>query len=1146
MADIQSFFSSDFRANTSQLNLKGVVAESQPLLLANIATASAAPLVVITADTASAYWLQSRLRFFADTLEILIFPDWETLPYDNFSPHQDIISDRLFFLNRVRSLKSGIIIIPVPTLIQRLPPCDYVSGNCFHLKKGDDFDITAAALDLEKSGYIRVSQVMDHGEFAVRGSIIDVFPMGSKNPVRIDLFDDCIESIRTFDPESQLTVEKIDEFLILPAREFLLNEDTTTLFRKKFREAFTEIDYRKSALYNDISNGLIPAGIEYYLPLFFEELATIFDYLNSDSLFAFICDVPETVSVNLEEINHRYRQLNIDSDRPLLSPEILFIDQDAIDSDFNKRTVLRFNDLSQQYQSIEYKSTIAPPVRIQARHENPVFNLESFLASFSGKVLICCEGPGRQELLLETLSSYKIFPKKLDSWQKFIDGKHELAITISTIDSGFVFDDKIAIITEGELLGQKTSQQRRRSKSNRDNAFAIKNLSDINYGSPVVHIDHGVGRYIGLQALTIDGTETEFVTLEYAGGDKLYIPVSSLHLVSRYNGAVEEAAPLHRLGTDQWEKAKKKAAEKIRDVAAELLETYAKRATKSGYQYKFDHSEYALFADSFPFEETEDQEEAINSVIESMSSDKPMDMVVCGDVGFGKTEVAMRAAFIGVQGGKQVAMMVPTTLLAQQHYQNFKDRFADWPFRIEVLSRFGTKSEQNKIIDDIKSGQVDIVIGTHKLIQNDISFKRLGLVIVDEEHRFGVRQKEQFKKLRNEVDVLTLTATPIPRTLNMAMSGLRELAVIATPPAKRLSVKTSVSEWNKNLFREAFLRELKRGGQIYFLHNDVKTIEKTTADLQELVPEAKISFAHGQMREAELEQIMSDFYHQKFNVLVCTTIIESGIDIPTANTIIINRADKLGLAQLHQLRGRVGRSHHRAYAYMIIPSRSTITEDAKKRLEAIESLEDLGAGFMLANHDLEIRGAGELLGDEQSGQINEIGFSLYTELLERAVTALRNGELIDVENSLNIDEIKVDIRIPALIPEDYIGDIHTRLVLYKRISSAENDEDIKQLKIEMIDRFGLIPDRAARLFDLSKMKIQARKLGIKQIDFAARGGFISFRTDTCVDPVKIIKLVQHQADRYRLEGSDKLRVKMDLQDHDERYDFVMDILARLG
>ncbi|THB70474.1 MAG: transcription-repair coupling factor [Gammaproteobacteria bacterium] len=1155
MPDYLSLFEPTAPQNQANATAHRLYGSSPALLIKSLREQKSKQLLlIITPDTTSAYRLKTQIEFFNNNEECVdIFPDWETLPYDKFSPHQDIISQRLATLYRLKTyvLKKSscaTIIIPAPTLIQKLPPTDYVSNHSLIVKLGDTLNIGQIRSNMEQSGYICVPEVIEHGEFAVRGSIIDIFPMGSHLPFRIDLFDDEVETIRTFDPETQLTIEKVEDISLLPAREFPFNENAIKKFRQEFRARF-EGDPQRCTIYRDISNGLAPNGIEYYMPLFHDKVATIFDYLPQDTSVISFEDTPGAIDHYWEQINHRHEQLRHDIENPILIPDELFISSNDIKTNLQNFSLLTLNSFETEKvtTSINNYATTAPPaLKVQARLEKPTAQLQSFIDSFDGKILICAETIGRRESLIELLKANKIYPKKTENWAAFLKHDKKLAITVGDIDEGFVHTKpNIALIAESQLLAERAAQKRRRKHSYKDNESRINNLTDLTEGTPVVHIDHGVGRYIGLQTLDVNGTTTEFLTLEYANSDKLYVPVASLHLISRYNGSVEEKAPLHRLGTDQWEKAKKRASERIRDVAAELLEVYAQRATKQGHSYSFETMEYSLFAESFPFEETPDQETAIDAVLTDMQAATPMDRVVCGDVGFGKTEVAMRAAFIGVHNNRQVALLVPTTLLATQHYQNFCDRFADWPVKIECLSRFNTKKQQDTILADLKEGKIDIIIGTHKLIQDDIKFENLGLVIIDEEHRFGVRQKEQFKKLRSEVDILTLTATPIPRTLNMAMSGLRDLSIIATPPAKRMAIKTFVSEWNNALFQEACLRELKRGGQVYFLHNDVKTMEKISADLQELIPEATVRFAHGQMRESELEQVMLDFYHQRFNLLVCSTIIESGIDVPTANTIIINRADKLGLAQLHQLRGRVGRSHHRAYAYMITPPKGVMTSDAVKRLEAIESLEDLGSGLMLANHDLEIRGAGELLGDEQSGQIQEIGFTLYTDLLQRAIDALKAGKIPDMDAS-KVSGTEIDLRIPAIIPEDYIPDVHMRLVLYKRIASVSDSEQIKDLQIEMIDRFGLLPEHTKKLFDLAQLRLTAEEMGISKIDFGPAGGIVIFDNDTSVDPVKIIKLIQFQPDRYKLEGENKLKVKRDLKCNEERYKAVTDLINGLN
>jgi len=1096
------------------------------LVLSKTAAQHDGPVLVITADMAAAQKLEYALRFYmsGSDISVLQFPDWETLPYDNFSPHQDIISDRLTTLSHLPNLTKGILIAPIQTLMHRIAPKSYLDAFCLDLKLDQQFDIDDMRLRLEHSGYNCVSTVMEHGEFAVRGSVFDLFPMGSKRPFRIELFDDEIESIRTFDPESQRSIEKVDSINLLPAREFPLNKEAITQFRNAFRARF-EGDPQKANVYRDVTNGLATPGIEYYIPLFFEETISLFDYLPNTTLLMTTDEVNAEVETFWSEITERYENGRHDLEHPLLSPHEVFIPTNEVFSHFKRfpRVELQHFEFEQP-QAINYATEAPPPLAFDIRAHEAAAALKQFLNNFEGKVLFAAETTGRRETLIDMLRDNNIQPIQVDSWQAFIESDTHLAITVAPLDEGLLLTEPaIAVIAEPQLFGLQVLQRRRRKKSQKDTDSIIRNLAELTLNAPVVHEDYGVGRYLGLQNLTVGELETEFLTLEYASNDKLYVPVSSLHLISRYTGASPDNAPLHRLGSGQWEKAKKKAQEQVRDVAAELLDIYARREAQSGYAYVIDDLQYQAFVAGFPFEETPDQQMAIDNVITNMKSDKPMDHLVCGDVGFGKTEVAMRAAFIAVQAGKQVAVLSPTTLLTQQHTENFRDRFADWPVQVDSLSRFGTKKEQTEVLKNLAAGTVDIVVGTHKLLQADVKYKNLGLLIIDEEHRFGVRQKELFKSLRSEIDVLTLTATPIPRTLNMAMSGLRELSIIASPPAKRLAIKTFVSEWKDDMVKEACLREIRRGGQVYFLHNDVATIEKQTHKLAELIPEANVQFAHGQMRERDLEHVMSDFYHQRFNILVCTTIIETGIDIPSANTIILNKADRFGLAQLYQLRGRVGRSHHRAYAYLIIPKRNTLTADAKKRLEAIESIESLGTGFTLATHDLEIRGAGELLGDGQSGQMIEIGYSMYTELLERAVKALKQGKNPELDKPLN-HGAEIDLHAPALIPNDYIPDVHERLIMYKRIASAEDKNELKELQVEMIDRFGLLPEQVKTLHQVTELKLSASKLGIKKIDYGEEGGRIIFVEQPDIDPMKIIKLIQTQSNTYKLDGNDKLRL----------------------
>ncbi|HXH02065.1 MAG TPA: transcription-repair coupling factor [Candidatus Competibacteraceae bacterium] len=1123
------------------LRWSGFAGSAPALAIARAAERHAGLVLAVTADSQGALRLEAELQFFARGQEILVFPDWETLPYDVFSPHQDIVSQRLATLYRLPTRRRGVLIVPVATLLQRLCPRGYLDGHALLLAVGERLDLHGLRLRLEAAGYTCVSQVMEHGEFAVRGSIIDLYPMGAAAPYRLDLLDEEIDSIRTFDPETQRTVERVERIELLPAREFPLTKEAITRFRQRFRATFHG-DPQQSPIYRDVSDGLAPGGIEYYLPLFFEHTATLFDYLPADTLAIRLPGVEEAVSAFQEQLAERYEQHRYDLERPILPPEQLFLSAAE-----QQQALARLAgvELTDDGDGVHYACAEPPPLPLDPRAEQPAARLLDFLTGFPGRVLFVAESAGRREQLLETLHRHGVRPHLLDGWQAFLDSAAALAITVAPLEQGLLLQQPaLAVIVEAQLYGERPRVVRRRGPV-RDADAIVRNLSDLAVGAPVVHEDHGVGRYQGLQTLEAAGITTECMVLEYADGQRLYVPVSALHKVSRYTGTAPELAPLHRLGSDQWEQARRKAAEKVRDAAAELLDLYARREARPGHAFTLSAGDYRAFAAAFPFEETPDQAAAIEAVLEDMRTGRPMDRVVCGDVGFGKTEVAMRAAFLAVQDGRQAAVLVPTTLLAQQHYQNFLDRFADWPVRIESLSRFRSKKEVDKILQGLAEGTVDIVIGTHKLIQEDVRFKRLGLVIIDEEHRFGVRQKERLKQLRAEVDVLTLTATPIPRTLNMALSGLRDLSVIATPPAGRLAVKTFVGEWNRALIQEACQRELKRGGQIYFLHNEVESIERIARELSAIVPSARIAVAHGQMRERELERVMLDFYHQRCNLLVCTTIIESGIDVPSANTMLINRADKLGLAQLHQLRGRVGRSHHRAYCYLIVPPKKVMTADAIKRIEAIESLEDLGAGFMLANHDLEIRGAGELLGEEQSGQIHEVGFTLYMELLERAVKALKAGQVPDLERPLDHGP-EVDLQAPALIPEDYLPDVHSRLILYKRIASAADHAELRELQVEMIDRFGLLPPPVKTLFRVTELKLSATPVGVRKIEVGPKGGRILFGPEPRVDTVKLIQLIQRQPQVYKLDGQDRLRFSCELPDAESRAAVVAELLEHVA
>ena len=1138
-------------------NLPG---SSASLAIYHGALSAEQPILLLTHDTPSAIRLEQELASLnqQQQLPICLFPDWETLPYDTFSPHQDIISQRLATLYQLSRMDKGIVIVPVTTLMQRLAPKQYLEANSLIIQKGDKKDLHQLRQELEASGYRYVDQVMEHGEFSARGAILDLFPMGSKTPFRLDFFDDEIDEIRLFDPENQRSSDKVAGIDLLPAHEFPTDTDGVNLFRSQYREQFTSTIHKES-IYHQVSNGIMPAGIEYYLPLFFQQSNTLCDYLSDNTLVIVSGDIDKSLASHWTDIEYRYEDRRYDPTRPLLPPSQLFLNSEELYSALKPfdRINLKPEIIDEDVKTaqVQFDVNTLPDLTIDHKLKQPFELLNNFIASKETptKLLFVAESQGRRESVLELLQRNQVKPTNFDSIEDFVNSDSDVGITVNALSAGFIFQAKgsakknsIALVTEAELLGDVVRQTRRRSKQQDiQNDAIFKNLAELSIGQPVVHIDHGIGRYMGLQTIENGGITTEFLVLSYASESKLYVPVASLHLISRYSGADAEHAPLHKLGNDTWSKAKQKAAEKVRDVAAELLDIYAKRASNHGYTFKRDKDEYRAFADSFGFEETLDQEQAINAVISDMLSPQAMDRLVCGDVGFGKTEVAMRAAFVAVNDGKQVAILVPTTLLAQQHYENFRDRFANWPVSIEVLSRFKTTKEQNAVIKDVESGQIDILIGTHKLLQNSIKYKDLGLLVVDEEHRFGVKQKEKIKQLRSNVDILTLTATPIPRTLNMAMGGMRDLSIIATPPAKRLAVKTFVRERDDALIRESILREILRGGQVYFLHNNVDTIDKTAADIQALLPEAKIVTAHGQMRERELERIMSDFYHQRYNVLVCTTIIETGIDVPSANTIIMDRADRLGLAQLHQLRGRVGRSHHQAYAYLLTPHEKRMTKDAKKRLEAIASLEDLGAGFTLATHDLEIRGAGELLGEDQSGSMSQVGFSLYMEMLDAAVAALKDGKQLTLDQVMKT-QTEVDLRVAALLPDDYIFDVSLRLSLYKRIASCKTKQALDDVQVELIDRFGLLPQPAKNLVHIAKLKLKAEKIGISRIDAGPAGGSIEFSSDTKIDPMFIIGLIQQQPKIYQMEGGNKLKFKQVTEDAKARFVLITTMINELG
>ena len=1088
--------------------------------------------VIVTPDAHSALRLEHELAFFLNHEQsILHFPDWETLPYDIFSPLPEIISERLQTLTTLPRLEQGALIVAANTLMHRLTPPDFLAQQQFTLKKGDS--LNNITTQLKQRGYEAVTQVFTHGEFSLHGSILDIFAMGSRVPMRLEMDGDkVISSLRAFDVESQRafsTDEILESLTILPVREFPFDETAIEQFKNHFSN--------NGAFCRDVAQGIAVGGLEYYLPLFTQQTATLFDYLPKSALLVTLPNLKSAMTDFDNVVKTRFELRKNDAERPALAPEKLFLSPQTLAAEFKKCEQIVLDACAP-----------LPDISFNAHFKHPAQALTQFVADFDGKILFVAESAGHREALLQTLKRESIYPKIVADWQAFLSSQHTHCITVASIDTGLLLQKPaLAMITESQLSGEKVAQRRRRKTSARQLETLVANLNELTIGAPVVHSEHGVGRYLGLQTLEIGGMSGEFLTLNYANDDKLYVPVASLHVITRYTGMSPENAPLHKLGSDQWRKAKQKAIARIHDVAAELLDIHAKRALHQRPAEplfeRISADDYYAFAQGFRFEETPDQAKAIENIIDDFNQIKPMDRVICGDVGFGKTEVAMRAAFLAVQNGKQVAVLVPTTLLAQQHHVNFCDRFADWPVKIELMSRFVTAKEQKQIAQELEKGTVDIVIGTHKLLGDGLKYKNLGLVIIDEEHRFGVRQKEQFKKLRSELDLLTLTATPIPRTLNMAMSGLRDISIIASPPPNRHPIKSFINEWQDEQIREACQREIKRGGQVFFLHNDIKTMDKMAEVLSRLIPEARLEIAHGQMHGTELERIMLDFYHQRFNILLSTTIIESGIDIPSANTMIINRADKLGLAALHQLRGRVGRSHHRAYAYFIVPPKALMTADAIKRLDAIEAAGDLGAGFMLSAHDMEIRGAGELLGEGQSGQIQEIGFTLYTELLERAVSALKAGKNPELDITSNGAE--VDLQASALIPEDYLFDVHERLVLYKRIANAHTTNDLRDLQIEMIDRFGLLPEVTKTLFSVAELKQHATALGIKKIEVHSEGGRVLFLPEPNIDLGQLISLIQTQPSCYKLDGQDKLKFVQQFENTAQKIEFIAQLLKNL-
>ncbi|WP_379059495.1 transcription-repair coupling factor [Pectobacterium brasiliense] len=1102
-------------------------------------------VVLIAPDMQNALRLRDEIQQFTDQ-HVTTLPDWETLPYDSFSPHQEIISTRLSTLYQLPNMTRGVLILPVNTLMQRVCPHSFLHGHALVLKKGQRLSRDKLRSQLEQAGYRSVDQVMEHGEYATRGALLDLFPMGSEEPYRIDFFDDEIDSLRLFDVDTQRTLNEVTHINLLPAHEFPTDKTAIELFRSQWREQF-EVRRDAEHIYQQVSKGVWPAGIEYWQPLFFSEpLPSLFSYFPTNTLIVNTGNIEQSAERFWQDIQQRFESRRVDPMRPLLPSDSLWLRVDGLFTELKAwpRVQLRTDTLPEKAANVNLAYLPLPELAIQHQQKSPLDALRRFIEQFEGQIIFSVESEGRRETLQELLARIKLNPTLISTLEQAQDRGTYLIIGAS--EHGFI--DTLrqrALICESDLLGERVSRRRQDNRRTINTDTLIRNLAELRPGQPVVHLEHGVGRYAGLTTLEAGGIKAEYLILTYAGEDKLYVPVSSLHLISRYVGGADENAPLHKLGGDAWSRARQKAAERVRDVAAELLDIYAQRAAKSGFAFKHDKTQYQLFCESFPFETTPDQAQAINAVLSDMCRPLAMDRLVCGDVGFGKTEVAMRAAFLAVENHKQVAVLVPTTLLAQQHFDNFRDRFANWPVKIEMISRFRSAREQTQVLEETQEGKVDILIGTHKLLQSDVRWRDLGLLIVDEEHRFGVRHKERIKAMRADVDILTLTATPIPRTLNMAMSGMRDLSIIATPPARRLAVKTFVREYDNLVVREAILREILRGGQVYYLYNDVENIEKATQRLAELVPEARIAIGHGQMRERELERVMNDFHHQRFNVLVCTTIIETGIDIPSANTIIIERADHFGLAQLHQLRGRVGRSHHQAYAYLLTPNPKAMSTDAQKRLEAIASLEDLGAGFALATHDLEIRGAGELLGDDQSGQMTSVGFSLYMELLESAVDALKAGREPSLEDLIN-SQTDVELRLPALLPDDFIPDVNTRLSLYKRIASAKTTAELDELKVELIDRFGLLPDASRYLLQIAALRQQAQALGIRRIEGNEKGGFIEFSEQNRVDPSHLIGLLQRDPGTYRLDGPTRLKFMKDLSDRPQRIEFIGSLLGNMA
>jgi transcription-repair coupling factor (superfamily II helicase) len=1108
----------------------GLPGPAVALALAEAAATIQRPLMALCVNEGAAYELEAQLRFFADeALPLVHLPDTEVLPYDAFSPHQELVSDRLAALARLPDMRSGIVITTAETLLTRFPPRQWLEARRFELAVGDRLDPMAFREKLSNAGYQSVSEVQTQGEFAVRGALVDLFPMGSDLAYRLDLFDEDIESIRCFDPETQRSTHEVKRIQLLPAREFPTDKSGIDCFRRNYRAQFSG-DPSRSRVYDGVSKGFMPAGIEAYLPLFFDTTAGIEDYLPQNMVMVEVTPLDQVLASEWRQIGERHERYSGNIERPLLPPEQLYREPAAALRVLDAYTRLSIGEDGEALNC----SRLAGDAEVVAK-----------ALADAPRALLVAESPGRMQAVQDWLKPRGMAAKQHESWSAFAGHSSRIGITQGPLQESLRLPDGTLLIAEAQIFGLRAQvASRQRASKVRDPETLLRDLSALNIGSPVVHTEHGVGRYQGLTKLDAGGLETEYLIIEYAEGDKVYVPVAQLGQVHRYTGAEAEVAPLHSLGSDRWRKATERARARAHDVAAELLQIQARRAARVGTAMPVDELEYRQFCEAFPFETTPDQQRAIDEVLGDMASERAMDRVVCGDVGFGKTEVALRASFAAIQNHHQVCVLVPTTLLAQQHYKNFCDRYAQTAVRIAVASRLKSERELGQLMKDLEDGKVDIVIGTHRLLQTDVRFKQLGLVIVDEEHRFGVRHKERLKNLRAQVDMLTLTATPIPRTLNMSLAGLRDLSIIATPPSGRMAIKTFVSEWERGLVQEAFMRELKRGGQIYYLHNHVRDIERVAADLRDIVPEARIRVAHGQMRSRELEQVMLDFYHHRFDVLCCTTIVESGIDVPNANTIVIDRADHLGLAQLHQLRGRVGRSHHRAYAYMLVPSRQALSDDAQKRLDAIEALGELGSGFQLATHDLEIRGAGELLGDEQSGQIEEVGFTLYAELLARAVKAIRNGTLDD--SPFGASDCEVDLGTSALIPDDFIPDIHTRLSLYKRITEAADTDALYALQLETIDRFGSFPPAADALFTNARLRLLAERLGITRVRASARSVSLEFGERPDIDPIAIIRLVQSNPKTYRLEGQHKLHYAADLSQPEARAEAAESLLTLLG